>query len=104
MLVFIRARPFPDEDQFGMRMALGARRSRLATQLLVEALLLSAGGAVAGIVLVVLGIILLLHTLHLFDLEYLARYWPVLLIAAGVYLLYNRFTGHRSSEEVGHER
>ena len=40
---------------------------------------------VAGIVLVVLGIVLLLHTLHVFDLEYLARYWPVLLIAAGVY-------------------
>ena len=59
---------------------------------------------VAGIVLVVLGIVLLLHTLHVFDLEYLARYWPVLLIAAGVYLLYNRFAGHRSSEEVGHER
>jgi hypothetical protein len=59
---------------------------------------------VAGIVLVVLGIVLLLHTLHVFDLEYLARYWPVLLIAAGVYLLYSRFTGHRSSEEVGHER
>jgi TM2 domain-containing membrane protein YozV len=59
---------------------------------------------VAGIVLVVLGIVLLLHTLHVFDLEYLARYWPVLLIAAGAYLLYNRFTGHRSSEEVGHER
>ena len=59
---------------------------------------------VAGIVLVVLGIVLLLHTLHVFDLEYLARYWPVLLIAAGVYLLYNRFAGHRSSEEVVHER
>ncbi|MDE3160213.1 MAG: hypothetical protein KGM92_15715 [Acidobacteriota bacterium] len=59
---------------------------------------------VAGIVLVVLGIVLLLHTLGVFDLEYLARYWPVLLIAAGVYLLYNRFTGQRSSEEVGHER
>ncbi len=59
---------------------------------------------VAGIVLVVLGIVLLLHTLHVFDLEYLARYWPVLLIAAGVYLLYNRFAGHRSTEEVGHER
>jgi len=61
--------------------------------------------AAAGIVLVVLGVLLLLHTLHLFDLEYLTRYWPVLLIAAGVYLLYSRFAGQRSSEkEMSHER
>jgi TM2 domain-containing membrane protein YozV len=60
---------------------------------------------VAGIVLVVLGVLLLLHTLHIFDLEYATRYWPVLLIAAGVYLLYGRFAGHHSSEkEVSHER
>jgi Domain of unknown function (DUF5668)/B-box zinc finger len=51
------------------------------------------GAPVAGIALVVLGVILLLNTLHLFDLEYLARYWPVLLIAAGAYLLYSRFSG-----------
>jgi hypothetical protein len=61
--------------------------------------------AAAGIVLVVLGILLLLHTLHLFDFEYLTRYWPVLLIAAGVYLLYNRFAKQSSAEkEVSHER
>ena len=61
--------------------------------------------AAAGIVLVVLGVLLLLHTLHLFDLEYLTRYWPVLLIAAGAYLLYSRFAGQHSSEkEMGHER
>jgi TM2 domain-containing membrane protein YozV len=60
---------------------------------------------VAGIVLVVLGVLLLLHTLHIFDLEYVTRYWPVLLIAAGVYLLYGRFAGHHASEkEVSHER
>ena len=60
---------------------------------------------VAGIVLVVLGILLLLHTLHVFDFEYLTRYWPVLLIAAGVYLLYGRFAGHHSAEkEMSHER
>ncbi len=58
---------------------------------------------VAGVVLVVLGGLLLTQTLHLFDLEYLTRYWPVLLIAAGVYLLYSRFTGS-SEKEMGHER
>jgi len=61
--------------------------------------------AVAGIVLVVLGVLLLLHTMGLFDFERVARYWPVLLIAAGVYLLYGRFFGHESSEkEMSHER
>lgn len=60
---------------------------------------------VAGVVLVVLGILLLLHTLNLFDFQYLARYWPVLLIAAGVYLLYGRFAAHHDSEkEMSHER
>lgn len=50
---------------------------------------------VAGIVLVALGALLLLHTLNLFDFAYLARYWPVLLIAAGIYLLYTRLGGNR---------
>ena len=58
---------------------------------------------VAGVVLVVLGTLLLLHTLHVFDFEYVTRYWPVLLIAAGVYLLYSRFSGS-SEKEVGHGR
>ncbi|HXB73845.1 MAG TPA: B-box zinc finger protein [Candidatus Acidoferrales bacterium] len=59
---------------------------------------------VAGILLIVLGILLLLHTLELLDFEYVVRYWPVLLIAAGAYLLYGRFTGHDSPKEMGHER
>ena len=60
---------------------------------------------VAGILLIVLGILLLLHTLELLDFEYVVRYWPVLLIAAGAYLLYGRFTGHDSApKEMGHER
>jgi hypothetical protein len=60
---------------------------------------------VAGILLIVLGILLLLHTLELLDFEYVARYWPVLLIAVGAYLLYGRFAGHDSlPKEMGHER
>ena len=50
---------------------------------------------IAGVVLVVLGGLLLLHTLNLLDFTYLMRYWPVLLIGAGVYLLYTRFSGHQ---------
>ena len=38
---------------------------------------------VAGIALILLGVLLLLHTLDLLDFEYVARFWPVLLIAAG---------------------
>jgi hypothetical protein len=52
---------------------------------------------VAGVVLVGLGILLLLNTLNLFDFAYLARYWPVLLIAAGAYLLFIRVSGPRGA-------
>jgi predicted permease len=47
------ARAVSRQSEFGIRMAMGARRSRLAMQLLIETLLLAAGGAVAGITLVV---------------------------------------------------
>jgi predicted permease len=45
------ARAVSRQSEFGIRMALGAQRSRLATQLLVETLLLNVAGAVAGIIL-----------------------------------------------------
>jgi TM2 domain-containing membrane protein YozV len=51
---------------------------------------------VAGVVLVVLGVLLLLNTLDLVNFAYLTRYWPVLLIAAGVYLLYARLGGQKN--------
>jgi len=57
---------------------------------------------VAGVSLIVLGVVLLARTLDLFDFELVARYWPVLLIALGGYLLYNRVTGER--EGVRHGR
>lgn len=61
---------------------------------------------VAGIALIVLGIVLLLHTLDLFNFEHLLRvWWPVLLIVAGVYLLWGRFFGESTAErEMRHER
>jgi hypothetical protein len=61
---------------------------------------------VAGIALILLGVLLLLHTLDLLDFERVARYWPVLLIVAGAYLLFSRFTGSDTppSEEIRHER
>jgi hypothetical protein len=64
---------------------------------------------VAGIMLIVLGVVLLLNTLNILDFDRVARYWPVLLIAAGVWLLYGRLMGRASAgypphEEVRHER
>jgi Domain of unknown function (DUF5668)/B-box zinc finger len=68
---------------------------------------------VAGIALIVLGILLLLHTLDLLNFDYVVRYWPVLLIAAGAYLLYGRFTSNDAGDpgapvspgaEARHER
>ena len=56
----------------------------------------------AGIALIVLGALLLLDRLNLLDFEYVARFWPVLLIAAGAYLLAGRFIG--SGKEHSHER
>ena len=42
---------------------------------------------------------------HVLDFEFVARYWPVLLIAAGVYLLYGRFVAPSGApEEIRHER
>jgi hypothetical protein len=57
---------------------------------------------VAAVGLIVLGILLLLHTLDLLNFEWVARFWPVLLIVAGVYLLWERFSGRNG--EVRHER
>jgi hypothetical protein len=60
---------------------------------------------VFAIGLILMGILLLLHTLNLLDFEYVARYWPVLLIAAGVYLLAGRLSGKEAGDpEVRHER
>lgn len=60
---------------------------------------------VAGVALIGLGALLLLNTLDLLDFRYVARYWPVLLIALGVYLLYARMTAPTPTNgEVRHER
>jgi hypothetical protein len=61
------------------------------------------GGAnkfpVAPILLIVLGVIFLLNNLDLFQVERVIRYWPVLLIALGAYMLYLRVSD--SSENGG---
>jgi len=59
---------------------------------------------VAGIALIGLGALLLLHTLDVLDIERVMRFWPVLLIALGAYLLAGRFFGDDSAKENRHER
>ncbi|HWB97560.1 MAG TPA: ABC transporter permease [Bryobacteraceae bacterium] len=46
------ARAVSRQREFGIRLAMGAPRSRLVTQLLIETLLLACGGAIVGIILV----------------------------------------------------
>jgi hypothetical protein len=58
----------------------------------------------AAVALIVLGVVLLMRTLDLFDFEAVARYWPVLLIALGLYLLYSRFSGDNERQGVRHGR
>jgi len=47
---------------------------------------------VAPILLIVLGVIFLLNNLDFFQVERIIRYWPVLLIGLGVYMLYLRMS------------
>jgi len=54
---------------------------------------------VAPILLIVLGVIFLLNNLDFFEVERVIRYWPVLLIGLGVYMLYLRLA--TSSSEKG---
>ena len=46
----------------------------------------------APVILIALGVILLLDNLGLFEIRRAFRYWPVLLIGAGVYMLYVRMS------------
>jgi hypothetical protein len=56
----------------------------------------------APILLIALGVVFLLNNLELVELRRLLRYWPVMLIVLGVYMLYLRMTG--SASEVDRER
>lgn len=51
---------------------------------------------VAPILLIALGVVFLLNNLELFELRRMLRYWPVMLIALGIYLLYLRMSGNSS--------
>jgi hypothetical protein len=53
----------------------------------------SGGVPVGPVVLIGLGVLMLLDTLDLISFERLSRYWPILLIAGGAYMLYVRVEG-----------
>jgi hypothetical protein len=63
------------------------------------------GGAnkfpVAPILLIVLGVIFLLNNLDFFEVERIIRYWPVLLIGLGAYMLYVRMSSSSEAEKGG---
>lgn len=64
-----------------------------------------AGGFPTGAVtLIVVGLVLLLNSLDILRFEYLARYWPVGLIAAGAWMLYSRVNAPQPEPEVRNER
>ncbi len=65
------------------------------------------GFPVGAITLIVLGIVLLLSTMDVIQLRYLLRYWPVLLILTGAYMLYLRISDSAqpiAPREATHER
>ena len=62
------------------------------------------GFPIGAITLIGLGVLLLLNTTEVIQLRYLLRYWPVLLILAGAYMLYVRLEGGAVQPEVRHER
>lgn len=63
------------------------------------------GFPIGAITLIGLGVLLLLNTTDVIQLRYLLRYWPVLLILVGAYMLYVRVAGEPPMrQEVRHER
>jgi hypothetical protein len=53
------------------------------------------GSLAGGIALILVGVVVLSNTLLGWSLDWLARWWPVAFIAAGVWLIYPRFAGKK---------
>lgn len=68
----------------------------------------SAGFPVGPVLLIALGVLFLLNNLELLRFERIVRYWPVLLIGLGGYMLYERLSGGNQgsgrSKEAGDGR
>jgi hypothetical protein len=70
----------------------------------------SGGFPITPIILILVGVIFLLNNLEVIRLYQVLRYWPVVLILLGAYLLYIRVSAARqdvmppTASEVGNER
>ncbi len=58
---------------------------------------------IGPIVLILIGIIFLLDTLHLIEFRQVGRFWPVLLIVIGIYMLYGRLAALRARSGTGQD-
>ena len=54
-----------------------------------------------AVVLIIVGVLLLLNTTDIIPLERILKYWPILLILLGVYLLFMRLTGAAQADGAG---
>jgi LiaI-LiaF-like transmembrane region len=65
---------------------------------------------ITPILLIALGVVFLLNNLEIFELRRMLRFWPVMLIALGVYMLYLRMTASSSGADprvdprINHDR
>ncbi len=50
-------------------------------------------------VLIIVGVLFLLNNLDILSIRQLFRYWPIALIAAGVYMLYERLSAREQARE-----
>ncbi|MBK9170260.1 MAG: hypothetical protein IPM24_22755 [Bryobacterales bacterium] len=57
------------------------------------------GSNTTAVVLIALGVLLLMITMDLVSLRIILKYWPALLIALGVNMLYARLRGERAHQE-----
>ncbi len=75
-------------DEFSSLIPMGPGKSRIP---------------VAPLVLIVLGIVFLLNNLEILELRRMLRYWPVILIAVGIYMLYMRLGGGAERSRGGEQ-
>ena len=65
---------------------------------------------VAPAILIAVGLLFLLNNMDILRFSQILRYWPIALIALGVYMLYERLSAHESTQgptgvrEATHER
>ena len=62
---------------------------------------LARSSPVAGIVFIAAGIVILLHSLGYWHIREILPFWPAILIAIGIYMVYERVTSRREEEERG---